>query len=176
MAAEPIKRIRSAHRLIKAIPMELKDAQSYINQNHRHHEASHRDKFRIGAEVDGKIVGVVQVGRPVSRYLDDGETLEVLRLCTDGTKDICSFLYSRAARIAKEMGYKRIITYILENEDGTSLKASGWHLDADNVGGKNGWNVPSRPREVVAAQISLFDEKQKYPIGLSKQRWVKELS
>ena len=55
-----------------AVPMELKDAQDYINTYHRHHQAAHRDKFRIAAMEDGKIVGVVQVGRPVARVLDDG--------------------------------------------------------------------------------------------------------
>jgi len=158
-----------------AVPMELKDAQAYINEHHRHHQAAHRDKFRIGAMQNGKIVGVVQVGRPVSRVLDDGKTLEVLRLCTDGTKDVCSFLYARAARVAKEMGYKKIITYILESEHGTSLRAAGWSLEADNVGGSD-WDTPSRPREVIATQMSLFPEKPKYPIGEKKQRWVKELS
>ena len=158
-----------------AVPIELKDAQNYINKFHRHHQAAHRDKFRIAAMEDGEIIGVVQVGRPVSRVLDDGHTLEVLRLCTTGEKDVCSFLYSRAARIAKEMGYTKIITYILESETGTSLKASGWKLEADGVGGSD-WNVPSRPREVVASQMSLFPEKQKYPVGEKKQRWVKLLN
>lgn len=158
-----------------AVPMELKDAQNYINTYHRHHQAAHRDKFRIAAMEDGKIVGVVQVGRPVSRVLDDGKTLEVLRLCTNGTKDVCSFLYSRAARIGKEMGYSKIITYILEFEPGTSLKASGWTLEADGVGSAN-WNVPSRPREVIASQLSLFPEKPKYPVNEKKQRWCKELN
>lgn len=129
--------------------MELKEAQNFIDTHHRHHQAAHRDKFRIAAMEDGEIVGVVQVGRPVSCVLDDGNTLEVLRLCSDGTKNVCSFLYSRAARVAKEMGYARIITYILETESGASLKASGWRCEAVNVGGAN-WNVPSRPREVVA--------------------------
>lgn len=158
-----------------AVPIELKDAQNYINKFHRHHQAAHRDKFRIAAMEDGEIIGVVQVGRPVSRVLDDGKTLEVLRLCTNGKKDVCSFIYSRAARIAKEMGYTKIITYILESETGTSLKASGWKLEADGVGGSD-WNVPSRPREVVASQMSLFPEKQKYPVGVKKQRWVKLLN
>ena len=158
-----------------AVPIELKDAQNYINKFHRHHQAAHRDKFRIAAMDDGEIVGVVQVGRPVSRILDDGHTLEVLRLCTTGEKDVCSFLYSRAARIAKEMGYTKIITYILESETGTSLKASGWKLEADGVGGSD-WNVPRRPREVIATQMSLFPEKQKYPVGVKKQRWVKLLN
>ena len=161
--------------MIEAVPIELKEAQNFINEKHRHHQAAHRDKFRIGAAIDGHLVGVCQVGRPVARNLDDGKTLEVLRLCSDGSKDICSFLYSRAARIAKELGYKRIITYILETENGTSLKASGWCLDADNVGGAKGWNTPSRPREIQSSQMSLFEQKNKYPIGLKKQRWIKQL-
>lgn len=158
-----------------AVPMELKEAQAYINQYHRHHEASHRDKFRIAASDGNNILGVIQVGRPVSRALDNGRTLEVLRLCTQGDKDVCSFLYSRAARIARDMGYEKIITYILESESGISLKASGWKLEADNVGGSD-WNVPSRPREVVTAQLSLLETKPKYPIGVKKQRWVKWLN
>ena len=158
-----------------AIPIELKDAQNYINANHRHHQAAHRDKFRVAASENGKdIIGVVQVGRPVSRILDDGKTLEVLRLCTTGDKNVCSFLYGKAARIAKEMGYAKIITYILEEELGTSLKASGWLCEADGVGGAD-WDTPSRPREVVAEQMSLFEEKMKYPVGIKKQRWSKKL-
>lgn len=159
--------------MLEAIPLELKEAQAFINENHRHHIASHRDKYRVGAENGGKLVGVVQVGRPVSRNLDDGKTLEVLRLCSNGDKDVCSFLYSRAARIAKELGYKKIITYILETESGTSLKASGWKLEAENVGGCS-WDRPSRPRTIKEEQTGMFENKQKYPT-CKKQRWCKNL-
>ena len=69
---------------------------------------------------------MVIVGRPVSRYLDDGWTLEVNRLCTDGSRNACSMLYSAAWRAARAMGYKRLITYILESESGASLRAAGW--------------------------------------------------
>ena len=117
------------------------------------------------------MVGVAQVGRPLARKLCDGKTLEVLRCCTDGTKNACTFLYSRCARIAQEMGYERIITYILESETGTSLKASGWHCENECCGGLS-WDVPSRPRETVITD--LFGEKRKYPAE-KKQRWVKEL-
>lgn len=87
--------------MIEATPLELSAANEFVATLHRHHDPVHRDKFRIGASQDGRLVGVCQVGRPVSRMLDDGKTVEVVRLCTDGTKDVCSFLYSRAARIAK---------------------------------------------------------------------------
>lgn len=158
---------------IKAEPIELKKAQAFINQLHRHHAAAVRDKFRIAETQDGQIVGVVQCGRPVSRVLDDGYTIEVLRLCTDGGKDVCSFLYSRCARIAKEMGYRKIITYILATEPGTSLKASGWTLEDDNCGGATWENCTRTKGRPV--QLSMIEQKQKYPVGIPKQRWSKEL-
>lgn len=92
---------------MKAVCLSLKEANKYVEKYHRHHSPVHGDKFRVGCEENGKLVGVANVGRPVSRYLDDGKTLEVLRLCTDGTKNACSFLYSRCARIAKELGYEK---------------------------------------------------------------------
>lgn len=160
---------------MKAIPIELKEANAFVESLHRHHSPVHRDKFRIGcANDDGKLIGVVQCARPVARNLDDGKTLEVVRLCSDGTENVCSFLYSRAARIAKEMGYTKIITYILESENGASLKASGWHIEADGVGGGS-WDTPSRPRELVPQQMSLFGEnKPKYSTE-KKTRYAKNL-
>lgn len=97
---------------MKAVPIELKQANAFVDKMHRHHGSVHRDKFRIGCKANGKLVGVVQLARPVNRMLDDGKTIEVVRMCTDGTPNVCSFLYSRAARIAREMGYNKIITYI----------------------------------------------------------------
>lgn len=159
--------------MIKAIPLSLKDAIAYVDANHRHHAAAKADKFRVGAEVNGELVGVVQVGRPVSRNLDDGHTLEVLRLCTNGERDVCSFLYGRAARIAREMGYSKIVTYILESENGASLKASGWHCETEGVGGGE-WDRPSRPRSMIDEQMSIFPQRSKYPTD-KKQRWSKSL-
>ena len=133
---------------MKAVPLELRQANEFVERLHRHHTPVHRDKFRIGCEVDGKLVGVVQVGRPVARALDDGTTVEVVRLCTDGTPNACSFLYGRAARVAKDLGYSKIITYILESESGASLRAAGWTYDGMTSGGS--WSCPSRPRNTVA--------------------------
>ena len=159
--------------MIKAIPISLAQAQSYIDEHHRHHTSVIRDKYRVGAEINGELVGVAQVGRPVNRHMDDGKTLEVIRLCSNGTKDVCSFLYAKSARIAKELGYSKIITYILESETGTSLKASGWHLEDSQCGGGT-WDRANRKRELLDAQLSLYPIKQKY-VTEKKQRWAKEL-
>ena len=136
---------------LEAVPLELAQANTYVDSLHRHHQAVHRDKFRVGCAIDGHLVGVVQVGRPVSRMIDDGKTVEVVRLCSDGIKDVCSFLYAKAARIAKEMGYKKIITYILDTESGVSLKAAGWQMEKVTDGGA--WTRPSRPRNTTAPTI-----------------------
>lgn len=160
---------------MKAIPVELREANAFVEKLHRHHAPVNRDKMRIGCVDDcGELCGVIQLARPVSRFLDDGKTIEVVRCCTDGTFNACSFLYSRAARIAKEMGYERIITYILQSESGSSLKASGWTLKKESCGGGS-WDTPCRRREVIDRQISMFEDiRQKYPTE-KKQMWEKKL-
>jgi hypothetical protein len=42
------------------------------------------------------------------------------------------------------MGYRKIVTYTLASEPGTSLVAAGWKLIGERKGGT--WNTPSRPR------------------------------
>ena len=127
-----------------AMPITLKYANAFVTVHHRHHKPVVGHKFSIGADHDGRLVGVVIVGRPVSRHRDDGKTLEVTRLCTDGTRNACSFLYGAAARAAFALGYKRIGTYTLPNEGGASLRATGWKLIGERGGGS--WSVPSRLR------------------------------
>src|SRR5262245_47598573 len=124
--------------------LELDEANAFVRQHHRHHRPVIGHVFSIGAALNGQIVGVAIVGRPVARMRDDGVTAEVTRLCTDGTRNACSFLYGAAARAAFALGFKRIGTYILATEPGTSLTAAGWRL----IGGTPGrsWSTPSRPR------------------------------
>lgn len=91
--------------MLEIVPMTLREANAFVEQNHRHHGATVGHKFSIGLSDGEKIVGVAIVGRPVSRHLDDGWTLEVNRLCTDGTRNACSMLYAAAWRAARAMGY-----------------------------------------------------------------------
>lgn len=117
------------------IPISLKEANAYVTEHHRHHKAVVGCKFCIGLKEEDNLIGVAICGRPVSRYLDDGFTLEINRLCTNGCRNACSKLYGACSRIAKEMGYKKIITYILESENGASLKASNFVCEG-KAGGK----------------------------------------
>ena len=122
--------------LMEIVPVELKEANAFIESLHRHHKRVQGHRFSIGVQKDGVLVGVATVGRPVARKINPKEVLEVTRLCTDGTKNACSVLYSAAARIGKELGYKRIQTYILETENGASLKASNWSCGGVCGGGQ----------------------------------------
>lgn len=82
--------------MLEICPMTLKEANAYVEQYHRHHKPVVGHKFSIGCSDGEQIVGVAIVGRPVARHLDDGWTLEVNRLCTDGTRNACSMLYAAA--------------------------------------------------------------------------------
>jgi hypothetical protein len=131
--------------MLTIVPIFQKAAFAYVRSFHRHHRQPVGSVFQIAASDGEKIVGVAIVGRPNGRRLQDGFTLEVTRLCTDGSPNACSMLYGACWRIAREMGYRKLITYILNSEPGTSLKASGWKLVGERGGGS--WSVPSRLRE-----------------------------
>lgn len=144
---------------MRLVPTSLREANAFVNAHHRHHKSVTGHKFSIGCEAEGRLVGVAIVGRPVSRYLDDGLTLEVNRLCTTGEKNVCSMLYAAAARAAKAMGYRKIITYTLDTEPGTSLRAAGWTCKG-RAGGKH-WTGKRCPAvDLCPPQMKLRYEKQ----------------
>lgn len=149
-------------------PIKLRDANRYVAEHHRHNLPTNGHKFSIAVYDGDRLCGVAIAGQPVARMLDDGLTIEIRRVCTDGTRNACSILYGACARCARDMGYRRVVTYTLESEPGTSLVASGFTRKC--IGGGNSWNVPSRPREVV--QVTLFGEERKYP-DERKVRWEK---
>lgn len=144
---------------LEIVPISLKEANTFVERYHRHHKPVTGHKFSIGCSDGEKIVGVAIVGRPVSRYLDNGWVLEVNRLCTDGTRNACSILYAAAWRAARAMGYKKVITYILETEPGTSLKAAGWKC-VGQAGGER-WTGKRRPEvDLYPAQMKLRFERE----------------
>jgi hypothetical protein len=124
--------------------MPFDEANAFVSQYHRHHKPVPGMKFCIGISDGEKVVGVAIVGRPVARVLDDGWTLEVNRTCTTGEKNANSMLYGAAWRAAKALGYKKLITYTLPEESGSSLRAAGWKCVGEAGGGS--WHCKSRPR------------------------------
>ena len=121
--------------MLELQPIDYAEACIFIKEFHRHHLPTQGWKFGIAVNDGEKIVGVVTIGRPVARHFDDGLTLEVTRHCTDGTPHVASMLWGAAWRAVKAMGYKRLITYTLACESGTSLRAAGWKVVGETRGG-----------------------------------------
>jgi hypothetical protein len=154
---------------LSLVPCTISAAKHFVAKLHRHNKPPQGGLFAVGAACGGELVAVAIIGRPVARNLDDGKTCEVIRLCTDGSKNACSILYGAAARAAKALGWQRIVTYILASEPGTSLRAGGWMLEKE-VPAEASWSRRSRPR----MQTDLFGEEQRPACG--KQRWARILS
>lgn len=143
--------------------VELSEANAFVMRLHRHHKKVQGHRFSLAAQHDFDIVGVVIVGRPVGGT-HQYDWLEVTRLCTDGTPNACSFLYGAAARAGKALGFKRIQTYILKEEPGVSLKATGWKFE--RMSHPPGWHHDG-PRAARKVEAHLMDRKQ---------LWYKELT
>ena len=135
-------------------PITFKQASDFINTHHRHNKATVGCKFCVGLFDQKKMVGCAVCGRPVGRYLDDGLTCEINRLCTDGTKNACS------------MRDEKCITYTLASENGASLRASNFRNEG--IAGGTQW-TGERYKPV---QLSLFDDNKPKEM---KQRWVRQL-
>lgn len=151
--------------MLHVIPIELADANQVIEAWHRHHHPCVGHRFSLGCvDEDGLIHGAAVVGRPVARLAGHpSQVLEVSRLVSDGTKNVCSMLYSAAARAGREMGFLKIQTYILADEEtGVSLKASGW--ECEGIAGGGQWKHTDGKLR-----------RQDQPTG-SKMRWVKHLN
>lgn len=145
------------------VPLELSEANRMVAAHHRHHQPAQGHRFSLGVVTeDGRLCGAAIIGRPVARLAGSPrDVLEVVRLVTDGTPNACSAMYAAAARAGAAMGYKRIQTYILDSEPGTSLRASGWACEGEAGGGQ--WkHTDGKPR------------RTDQPTGM-KERWARSL-
>ena len=149
---------------LRIVPVDLKTANRFVARLHRHSRPVVGHKFAVAvADPDGTLRGVAIVGRPVAPRLDDGNAVEITRVCTDGTKNACSMLYGAARRAARALGHAPIYTYTLPEEGGASLRAAGFRLEKDDAGGASAmWhNRPGRTAVPVGSDL----------VG-GKWRWV----
>jgi hypothetical protein len=125
-------------------PITFDEACEFVRLHHRHHKPPRGWKFGVAVNDSERVVGVIMTGRPVSRHLDDGYTLEVTRCCVVDAKHAASMLYAAAWRAARALGYRRLITYTLASEPGTSLVAAGWKTLYTTRA--ESWHRANRPR------------------------------
>lgn len=136
-------------------PCTLTQAESFVQDWHRTHDASQGGLWAISLWRDGmtlpgrecltELVGVAVAGRPVSQVLQRRGYCEVIRVCViEGVEGGCSMLYRRVRRVAQLMGYERFISYTLPQETGASLLAAGFRRAGYTDGGT--WDREDRPR------------------------------
>ncbi len=159
----------------RLIPVTLKEAKAFVDLHHRHNLPPLTWKFGVGlANGDASLVGVAMAGLPKARMLMQREpyTLEVNRVCTNGSRNANSMLYGAIARAAKALGYRRLVTYTLAEESGSSLRGAGWTVDAElparDVGHWSDHPNTSTP------QRDLFGNERRPPGA--KIRWSKGLA
>ncbi len=148
---------------LRLCPVSLTQANEHVAAWHRHNRPLPGSKFQVGAcDDDGVLHAVAICGRPVARGFDDGDTIEVCRVASDGTKNACSMLYAACARAAFAPGYRRVITYTQAEESGSSLRAADWKVIAQRPK-RVGWSIPSRPRDngkYVSSNRQLWEAVQ----------------
>lgn len=148
------------------IPYTLRKANDFVQAHHRHNGRTARDggKFAIALEHDGAIVGVAIVGNPLSATYMDGFTSEVLRVCLDGNapRNSNSMLYGACRRIWFAMGGKKILTYTLTTESGSSLRGAGWVLAAE---------IKGHDTKTWGKKDHLVSRKDQAITALRKYRW-----
>lgn len=141
---------------LTAIPITISEAKNFVTNFHRHNKAPVSGLFAVAASNGQEMIGVAIVGRPISRFLDDGRTAEVTRLCVieNSQKGACSFLYMKCWAAAKALGWEKLITYTLQEESGSSLRGAGWKIVAElKEKNSGGWqNRPGRDWQAVVGQ------------------------
>jgi hypothetical protein len=147
------------------VPLTLPRANELVTTLHRHHAALPGGFawFCVGAVADGRLVGCAIAGRPTNRNNDDTQTVEVLRVATDGTPNAPSALLGACARAARAIGAARVITYTLDIESGGSLRAAGWTREADGI--ESWWTHPGKDGRGRAPAVD------REHMGIGKVRW-----
>ena len=149
--------------MLAVVPLTLKAANAFVTEHHRHHGPvpGGLDFFRLGAvDENGILRAVAIVSRPPNRNSDDGLTCEVVRLASDGAFNSCSFLYGASARVAKAMGFRRMITYTLDSESGASLRAAGWKLEKTGI--RSWWQSHQSKGRTVKAREHYAEAKMRW--------------
>lgn len=156
---------------LELIPITLTEAKRFVGTHHRHNLPPVTWRFGVGVISNGVLSGVGMAGNPMARKLmvADPYLIEIIRVTTDGARNCCSMIYGALCRAGKALGYHRVITYTLESESGSSLRAAGFEIDV-HLPPSRGWNQPSRPRynEDLFGNARTPDE--------AKIRWIRHLT
>ncbi len=123
--------------------ISIREARRFIEQRHRHLPRIQGAIAALGLWVDGRLRGVVTIGR--AARMDAPDVAVITRLCTDGCRNGCSRLYSKAKRLAQAFGFVGVKTFTRHDEGGASLLACGATEDGHTK--PEHWSRTGRPRD-----------------------------
>lgn len=131
------------------VPTTLTAAKRFVGEHHRHNLPPVTWRFGVAVAgcATGNVFGVGMAGNPMARKLmvADPTLIEIVRCTVTDAPNACSMIYGALCRAAKALGYRKVITYTLASEPGSSLLAAGFQLVAE-LPPSRGWDQPSRPR------------------------------
>lgn len=133
---------------LTVVPLTVKAASRWVGAVHSHLSEPRGALFAAGVESDDRLLCAGLVGRPSARLLDDGQTAEITRVACDTTPNAASMLLGALRAGALALGYRRVVSYTLLGESGTSYRAAGFVPTSVSDGGD--WGRPSRARTSAA--------------------------
>lgn len=160
-----------------ATPVTKAQANAFVAEQHRHHSPLNDAIFVCGTSLDGNLVGVAMVSRPCAHSMEDGTTCEVRRVATDGTHNACSFLYGLCRSVAFKLGFRRVLTYTMETESGSSPRAAGF-VETGRTDGRSNWSnrIKGRRGGVVPRRVGSQALQDRLRQGGVKIRWESSLA
>ena len=125
---------------LRVTPVTLGDARVFVERHHSHHHAPVGGLLAASVAEGDRVCCVAVLSRPVARMLDArGDTAEVTRVASDGTRHAASMCLAAITRAALALGWRRLVSYTLLGEAGTSYRAAGWRCTG-LVEASQGWH------------------------------------
>lgn len=125
---------------LRVVPITITDARKHIERHHSHHHAPVGGLLACAVAEGDRVCCVAVLSRPVARMLDArGDVAEVTRVASDGTKHVASMCLAAVTRAALALGWRRLVSYTLLGETGTSYRAAGWRCTGI-VEASQGWH------------------------------------
>lgn len=125
---------------LRVVPITIGDARVFVQRHHSHHNAPVGGLLACAVAKDDRVCCVAVLSRPVARMLDArGDTAEVTRLASDGTRHAASMCLAAVTRAALALGWRRLVSYTLLGEAGATYLAAGWRITG-LVAASDGWN------------------------------------
>jgi hypothetical protein len=135
---------------LRVVPLTVRAARAFVERHHSHHHAPVGGLLACGVTEGDRLCCVAILSQPVARMLGArGDTAEVSRLASDGTRHAASKCLAAISRGALALGWRRLVSYTLLGETGHSYRAAGWHVTG-SVEASERWHTRSR-RTIVQA-------------------------